>query len=52
MPGPVVHNGATSAEQGGFVTILADLTRRAFGLEDPSEYVVYQEHTSDAIHHL
>ncbi|KAE8788404.1 hypothetical protein D1007_37589 [Hordeum vulgare] len=52
MSGPIVHNETTLAEQGGFVAILANLTRRAFAMEEPPEYVVYQEHTSDAIHHL
>ncbi|KAE8793699.1 hypothetical protein D1007_31736 [Hordeum vulgare] len=52
MPGPIVHNETTAADQGGFVAILANLTRRAFAMEEPLEYVVYQEHTSDAIHHF
>ncbi|KAE8786098.1 hypothetical protein D1007_40114 [Hordeum vulgare] len=52
MPGPIVHNETTAAEQGGFVAILTNLTRRAFAMQEPPEYVVYQEHTSDAICHL
>ncbi|KAE8767211.1 hypothetical protein D1007_61468 [Hordeum vulgare] len=52
MLGPVVHNETTPAEQRSFAAILANLTRRAFAMEEPPEYVVYQEHTSDAIHHL
>ena len=42
MPGPVVHNETTANNLGGFVTVLANLTRRAFALEEPPEYVVYQ----------
>ncbi|KAE8781698.1 hypothetical protein D1007_45032 [Hordeum vulgare] len=52
MPGPIIHNETTSADQGGFVAILANLTRHAFSMEEPPEYVVYQEHTSDTIHHF
>ncbi|KAE8783874.1 hypothetical protein D1007_42625 [Hordeum vulgare] len=44
----MVYSETTAAEQGGFVTILASLTRRAFAMEEPLEYVVYQEHTRDA----
>ena len=42
MHGPVVHNETTANNLGGFVTVLANLTRRAFALEEPLEYVVYQ----------
>ena len=42
MPSPVVHNETTATNLGGFVTVLANLTRRAFALEEPPEYVVYQ----------
>ena len=42
MPSPIVHNETTAANLGGFITVLANLTRRAFALEDPPEYVVYQ----------
>ena len=42
MPGPVVHNETTATNLGRFVTILANLTRRAYALEEPPEYVVYQ----------
>ena len=42
MHGPVVHNETTVTNLGGFVTVLANLTRRAFALEEPPEYVVYQ----------
>ena len=35
MPGPVVHNETTATNLGGFVTILANLTRRAYALEEP-----------------
>ena len=42
MPGPIVHNETTATNLGGFVTILANLTRRAHALEEPPEYVVYQ----------
>ena len=42
MPSPVVHNETTATNLGGFVTILANLTRRAHALEEPPEYVVYQ----------
>ena len=42
MPGPVVHNETTATNLGGFVTILANLTRRAYALEEPPEYAVYQ----------
>src|SRR3989337_4098693 len=52
MPGPIVHNETTAAELEGFVAILVNLTRRAFGMEEPPEYVVYQEHASDAIHYF
>ena len=36
MPGPVVHNETISTNLGGFVTVLANLTRRAFALEECS----------------
>ncbi|KAE8806737.1 hypothetical protein D1007_17096 [Hordeum vulgare] len=49
MSGPIVHNETTAVEKGGFVAILANLNRRAFAMEEPLEYVVYQEHTSGAI---
>ena len=52
MPGPIVRNETTVSELGDFIAILANLTRRAFGIGEPPEYVVYQEHTSDAIHHF
>ena len=42
MPGPIVHNETTATNLGGFVTILANLTRHAYALEEPPEYVVYQ----------
>ena len=42
MPGPVVHNETIATNLGGFGTVLANLTRRAFALEEPLEYVVYQ----------
>ena len=42
MPGPVVHNETTANNLGGFVTVLGNLTRRAFALEEHPEYVVYQ----------
>ena len=42
MPGPIVHNETTTTNLGGFVTILANLTHRAYALEEPPEYVVYQ----------
>ncbi|KAE8770076.1 hypothetical protein D1007_58242 [Hordeum vulgare] len=51
MSGPVVHNKTTTSEHGGFVTILANLTVHAIPLEEPLEYVVYQEHPSDPIRH-
>ena len=34
IPGPVVHNETTATDLGGFVTILANLTRRAYALEE------------------
>ena len=34
IPGPVVHNETTTTDLGGFVTILANLTRRAYALEE------------------
>ncbi|KAE8767701.1 hypothetical protein D1007_60902 [Hordeum vulgare] len=52
MPGPIVHNETTSAEQGRLVAMLANLTRHTFAMEEPSEYVVYQEHMSDAVRHF
>ncbi|KAE8803206.1 hypothetical protein D1007_20978 [Hordeum vulgare] len=52
MPGPIVHNETTVADQGGFVANLANLTCRAFAMEEPPEYVVYQEHTSDGVRHF
>ena len=52
MPGPLVRNETTAVELEGFVAILANLTRRAFGIDEPPEYVVYQEHTSNSIHHF
>ncbi|KAE8798294.1 hypothetical protein D1007_26374 [Hordeum vulgare] len=39
MPGPIVHNETTAADQGGFVAILANPTRRAFAMEEPPESV-------------
>ena len=42
MHGPIVHNETTATNLGGFVTVLANLTRRAYALEEPPEYVVYQ----------
>ena len=42
MHGPIVHNKTTAANLGGSVTVLANLTRRAFAIEEPPEYVVYQ----------
>ena len=42
MPGPIVHNETTATNLGGFVTVLANLTCRAYALEEPPEYVVYQ----------
>ena len=42
MPGPIVHNETTATNLGDFVTVLANLTRRAYALEEPPEYVVYQ----------
>ena len=41
MPRPIVHNETTATNLGGFVTVLANLTRRAYALEEPAEYVVY-----------
>ncbi|KAE8773127.1 hypothetical protein D1007_54770 [Hordeum vulgare] len=52
MPGPIVHNETTAANQGGFVAILANLTHRAFAMEEPLKYVVYQDHMSDAMRHF
>ncbi|KAE8769292.1 hypothetical protein D1007_59138 [Hordeum vulgare] len=52
MPGRIVHNESTVADQGAFVVILANLTRRAFAMEEPSVYVVYQEHTVVLICHF
>ncbi|KAE8776838.1 hypothetical protein D1007_50460 [Hordeum vulgare] len=52
MPAHIVHNETTVADQGGFVAILANLTRHAFAMEEPPEYVVYQECMSDAICHF
>ena len=34
MPGPIVHNETTAIILGGFVTVLANLTRRAYALEE------------------
>ena len=42
MPGPIEHNETTATNLGGFVTVLANLTRRAYALEEPPGYVVYQ----------
>ena len=39
MPGPIVHNETITTNLGGFVTMLANLTRRAFALEESPEYV-------------
>ena len=50
MPGPIVHNETTPTSLGGFVTVLANLTRRAFALEEPPEYVVYQGPMSGESH--
>ncbi|KAE8782593.1 hypothetical protein D1007_44033 [Hordeum vulgare] len=52
MPGFIVHNETTSADQGGLVAILASLTRRAFAMEEPPEYVVNHERTSGDIRHF
>ncbi|KAE8784702.1 hypothetical protein D1007_41699 [Hordeum vulgare] len=52
MLGHVVHNETTAAEQGGFINILANFTCRAFAMEEPLEYIVYQERTSDATRHF
>ncbi|KAE8776924.1 hypothetical protein D1007_50360 [Hordeum vulgare] len=52
MPGPIVQNESTAADQGGFVAILASLTHRAFAMEEPPEYVLYQEYTSGDIRHF
>ena len=35
MLGPIVHNETTATNLGVFVTVLANLTRRAFALEEP-----------------
>ena len=43
MPGPIVHNETTATNLGGFVTVLANLTRRAYALEEPPEYVVTKD---------
>ncbi|KAE8795297.1 hypothetical protein D1007_29849 [Hordeum vulgare] len=37
MPGPIVHNETTTMDQGGFVAILANLTRRAIAMAQPLE---------------
>ena len=34
MPGPIVHNETTASNLGGFVSVLANLTHRAFALEE------------------
>ncbi|KAE8820738.1 hypothetical protein D1007_01499 [Hordeum vulgare] len=52
MPGPIIHNETTTTVQGGFVAILASLIRRAFAMEEPPEYVVYQERKSGDIRHF
>ncbi|KAE8785248.1 hypothetical protein D1007_41083 [Hordeum vulgare] len=52
MPGPIIHNETTSTDQGGFVAILASLIHCVFAMEEPPEYVVYQEHTSGDIRHF
>ena len=50
MPRPIVHNETTSTNLGGVVTVLANLTHRAFALEEPPEYVVYQGSMSGESH--
>ena len=50
MPGPIVHNETTATNLRGFVTVLANLTRRAFALEEPHEYVVDQRPMSGESH--
>ncbi|KAE8781404.1 hypothetical protein D1007_45352 [Hordeum vulgare] len=52
MPGPIVHNQTTAADQGGFVAIPSSLTHRGLAMEEPPEYVVYQERTSGDIRHF
>ncbi|KAE8817270.1 hypothetical protein D1007_05169 [Hordeum vulgare] len=52
MPYPIVQNEITAAYQGGFVAMLASLTRRAFAMEEPPEYVVYKERTNGDIRHF
>ena len=47
MTGPIVHNETTATNLRGFVTVLVNLTRCAFALEEPPEYVVYQGPMSD-----
>ena len=41
MPSPIVHNETTATNLGGFVTVLTNLTCRAFALEEPPGYVVF-----------
>ena len=48
MPGPVVHNETTATNLGGFVTVLADITRRAFALEECSP--VPETFSQDPVH--
>ncbi|KAE8791736.1 hypothetical protein D1007_33795 [Hordeum vulgare] len=48
----VVYNETTASELGDFVDVLANLSCRGFTIEEPLEYVVYQQHTSNGIHHF
>ncbi|KAE8818268.1 hypothetical protein D1007_03898 [Hordeum vulgare] len=52
MSGPVVHKETTSAEQRGFVTILANLIRHVFSMEEHVQYVVYEEDMLVSIRHF
>ena len=50
MPGPIARNETTTSELGDFVAILANLTCRAFGIDEPPEYVMYQGPVSGESH--
>ncbi|KAE8793029.1 hypothetical protein D1007_32344 [Hordeum vulgare] len=52
MHGRTLCNKTTMYEPGDFETILADLSRQVFGIEESRVYVVHKEPMSDAIRHF
>ncbi|KAE8773773.1 40S ribosomal protein S5-1 [Hordeum vulgare] len=52
MHGSIPCNETPMSKPGDFVVILADLSRRVFGIEEPPVYVVHEQPTSDAIRYF